>query len=145
NEGDKLLTGGDNYSLLYYTFTYEFVGKSDLDNLIVCDHFLTPCVNYLDYTIDNNYFSYVLMPDKPWYSLTTDVDWNVQKNYGIALGNLKYTYEPLEDKTYLVRGVISVPSKAKNDLESDMSITFQILNSMDDSNYKYEGYTFIVR
>ena len=144
-EGDKLLTGGDNYSLLYYTFKYEFVGKSDLDNLMICDHFLTPCVNYLDYSIDDNYFSYVLIPDKPWYALSTDVDWNVQKNYGIALGTLKYTYEPLEDKEYYVRGAISIPSKAKNDSESEMSITFQILSSMTDSNYVYDGYTFTVR
>lgn len=90
-EGDKLLTSGENYSLLYYTFEYEFVGKSSLDSDRFYRRFLTPCVNYLDYSLDNNYFSYVLIPDHPWYTLSTDVDWNVQKNYGIALGTLRYT------------------------------------------------------
>ena len=64
---------------------------------------------------------------------------------GLALPDLTYSYEPLEDKTYEVRGVISVPDKAYNDEASPMTISFQLLTSVEDTNYNYNKYTFNVR
>lgn len=144
-EGSHVLNGGEGNSLLYFTFEYEYIGKSSLDSYPLEDMIFVPSIVYEDYNIDCNYFVFWREAGGEWYNLSTDVSWAARQNMGLDYADLAYTYEPLTDKTYEMRGTISVPAKAVEDTETEMSINFQLLTNVENNNYQFDLYNFKIR
>ena len=112
---------GEGHIFFLYTYEYKFVGKMEVTDTF--RDYAQPTLIYdKEYTFSENYCS-VRKENKEgskWYYLTSDV-------YGQLSGSkpgmkkivfCNNTYRPLDDTTYQVRGIISVPEKVKNEPKS---------------------------
>ena len=114
------ITAGEGKTFLFYTLEYKFIGK---DPYTAYSSFGTPNVTY-----DNEYIfneDYVSARNKGdgWTILC--IDYNKIQIPGILSSSSNY--QPLDDTNYLVRGVIRVPEKLKNDTEKTLTIQFSNL------------------
>lgn len=133
NADGKTVLGvsSDSYVFLAYSFTYQFVGKTEYE-----DHFFDmfkPTFTYGDYVYNNDYVEVVkLEEDSEWYGLCLSSNY-AQMNNGngsqLFYRAHKYTkYIPLvSTATYFARGVIAVPSSIQNGDES-MALSFSDLS-----------------
>lgn len=142
-EGSHVLNAGEGYKLLYFTAEYQYKGKSSLDSTMISSLF-SPTVKYEDYTFDSNYFVFQKVGDS-WYNQCTDIDWSVRENYGLDLPTTHFTYEPLEDKLYEVRGAVSIPNQAFEDSEAEMILSLALCYNAEQNNTYLDFYDFKIR
>lgn len=140
--GDRVLTAGEGYKLLYFTAEYKFNGKSSLDSNYASRLF-APQVQYKDYNINSNYIVFH-NPQNEWYLLNTDLNYTVRQNYKIDQPTLNFNYEPLEEKTYEVHGAISVPDTAVSDTQTELILNLSLINNVEES-INYGIYKFKIR
>ena len=134
--GDRVLIGGSGHKMLYFTAEYQFKGKSSFNSNNFRNAFV-PRVEYEDYKFNKDYIAFH-NPNNNWYLLNTDFNYATQKTYGLDLSYLDFKYEPLEDKTYDVRGVIGIPDK----VSSNLILNLTLLNNIEGSTVKYLDYKF---
>lgn len=140
--GDRVLTAGDGYKLLYFTAEYKFNGKSSLESNYASRLFV-PQVQYKDYNIDSNYIVFH-NPHNEWYLLNTDLNYTVRQNYKLDQATLDFRYEPLEENIYEVQGTISVPEAAASDEQTSLTLNFALINHVGES-INYGSYKFKIR
>lgn len=144
-EGHNILNAAEGHKLLYFSFEYEYVGKSSLESRCLENVAFVPSITYKDYNLDSSYFVFWRVIDGSWYNLASDVSWTVRQSMGLAYSDLIYTYEPLTDKKYEVHGAMSVPLKVFEDTETEMLINFQLLKNIEENNNIFDLYKYRVR
>lgn len=118
-----VLTSKQDTIFLSYILEYKYIGKSDYS--VSDDDIGKPILTFdKDYTYTKNFMTAVNngTDNDNWTVLSSDISGNDK------IVHSSNNYRPLEDKTYTVRGFISVPAKLKNS-DNSLTIQFQTLTN----------------
>lgn len=118
-----VLTSKEDTIFLSYILEYKYIGKNDYSG--TDDNIGKPTLTFdKDYTYSKNFMTAVKKgkDNDNWTVLSSDISGNDK------ILHSSNNYRPLEDKTYVVRGFISVPAKLKNS-DNSLTIEFQTLSN----------------
>lgn len=119
----SIINSKEDSIFLSYILEYKYIGKTDYTGSE--DDIAKPILTFdKDYTYLKNYMSAVNngKNNEYWTILSSDISGNDK------ILHSSINFRPLEDKTYTVRGFISVPSKLK-DSDKSLTIKFQTLSN----------------
>ncbi len=125
-DSSYVITSKEDTIFLSYILEYKYIGKSDYSDT---DDIGKPILTFdKDYTYSKDFMSAVNngKDNDNWTILNSDISGNDK------ILHFSNNYRPLEDKTYTIRGFISVPAKLK---DSDNSLTIQF-QTLSDNKFK---------
>ncbi len=121
-DASYVITSKEDSIFISYILEYKYIGKSDYSG---SDDIGKPTLIFdKDYTYTNNFMTAVNngTNNDYWTVLSSDISGNDK------ILHSSINYRPLEDKTYTVRGFISIPAKLK-DSDKSLIIKFQTLSN----------------
>ena len=129
-EGSPSVNADSGKKWLCYTVEYQYLGKKSINAI---SSLFSPVVTYGDYTFDRDYFVFdAEIGTWKWY--LSDYDGTVTGLPVPATHGVSPYYEPLNGKTYCVKGAIQVPDAVFDGTEGSV-----ILNLRNCTEYETSG------